>query len=74
MQLVGTEEKFLQALEDAGDKLLVVEVQSETVCETGLDEPEPSLLWKIDEEKWQAQQMVSPSGRGRTSGAAPQKR
>ncbi|PNH04195.1 Thioredoxin-like protein CDSP32, chloroplastic [Tetrabaena socialis] len=59
VQTVDTEEEFLAALEGAGEnKLLVVEVQSERVCETGLDEPEPELHWKLDVEKQHALQMA----------------
>ncbi|GLC41771.1 hypothetical protein PLESTB_001704200 [Pleodorina starrii] len=55
---VDTEDEFLKVLDDAGDKLVVVEVQSEQVCETGLDEPEPELHWKLDAEKAYEQQMA----------------
>ncbi|GLI67595.1 hypothetical protein VaNZ11_011788 [Volvox africanus] len=55
---VDSEDEFLQVLEDAGENLLVVEVQSEQVCETGLEEPEPELQWKLDVEKAHAQQMA----------------
>ncbi|EFJ46567.1 thioredoxin [Volvox carteri f. nagariensis] len=55
---VDSEDEFVQVLEDAGNKLLVVEIQSERVCETGLDEPEPELHWKLDAEKAHALQMA----------------
>eukprot|EP00198_Chlamydomonas_reinhardtii_P003490 XP_001692826.1 plastidic thioredoxin-like protein [Chlamydomonas reinhardtii] len=55
---IDTEEEFLQALDEAGPKLVVVEVQSERVCETGMDEPEPEIHWKLDAEQEQARRMA----------------
>ncbi|KXZ49120.1 hypothetical protein GPECTOR_23g5 [Gonium pectorale] len=58
VHLVDTEEEFVQVLEDAGDKLVVVEVQQEGVCQTGIDDPEPEIHWKLDAEKAREQQLA----------------
>lgn len=42
-------EDFRKELEAAGDnKLVVLEVMSESVCDLGLDEPEPEVHWEAD--------------------------
>ncbi|KAG2482385.1 hypothetical protein HYH03_018681 [Edaphochlamys debaryana] len=55
---IDDEEEFVQQLEEAGKDLVVVEFQSERVCETGLFEPEPELQWKLDAEKEAAARMA----------------
>lgn len=44
---ISTEEEFADELLRAGNKLVVLEVQSQTVCQTGWDE-EPELQWEAD--------------------------
>jgi len=42
-------EDFRKEIEAAGnDKLVVLEVMSESVCDLGLDEPEPEVHWEVD--------------------------
>ncbi|GFR44452.1 hypothetical protein Agub_g5684 [Astrephomene gubernaculifera] len=55
---IDSEDDLLQLLDDAGDKLVVLEVQSEVLCELGLDEPEPELHWKLDEQRQHEQRMA----------------
>lgn len=43
------EAEFHHQLETAGDKLIVLEVESESVCQGG-PEDEPEFLWKVDKE------------------------
>lgn len=31
--------------------MCIIQVQSERVCETGMDEPEPEIHWKLDAEQ-----------------------
>lgn len=44
---ISTEREFDQEMEKAGDRLVVVEIHSEDVCQTGFEE-EPELHWKGD--------------------------
>lgn len=58
---IHNEDDLIAQLEDAGDKLVLLEVQSDVVCETGLDEPEEELGWKLDVEKRQRERLAQCS-------------
>jgi len=47
VQFVNSVEELEKRMSDAGDRLVVVEIGSEKVCETGWEE-EPELHWKDD--------------------------
>eukprot|EP01023_Acetabularia_acetabulum_P033495 TRINITY_DN3134_c0_g1_i1.p1 TRINITY_DN3134_c0_g1~~TRINITY_DN3134_c0_g1_i1.p1 ORF type:complete len:336 (-),score=56.93 TRINITY_DN3134_c0_g1_i1:304-1311(-) len=53
--------QFREQLDAAGDKLVVLEVQKEDVCETGMME-EPEYHWKLDKQKVLAEQMAACEG------------
>jgi hypothetical protein len=44
---ISTEHEFNEEMERAGDRLVVLEVHSDEICQTGFDE-EPELHWKGD--------------------------
>lgn len=47
---VYTQRELQQCLDEAGERLVVLEVDSDTVCESSLDEPlHGEVQWKVDE-------------------------
>lgn len=46
---ITSEEELSEEMENAGEALVVVEIRSEQICETGFEE-EPELHWKQDRE------------------------
>jgi len=60
VEYVSNLDELKQQLRAAGNKLVVLEIMSDRVCETGMDE-EAELHWKLDAEKERARKLEACS-------------